>query len=300
MSSGPISSRVGMRKIAPALSALTFGMTNASGFVSRIASIMRWTLTESSGRSRVAIDHNVSDARTGPYSAPLEAGGDAGVEAEAPVPGASAGGAAGRPRRAPALLAAEASRSSYPRTAPPRGQSTSTRNVRDGSMIGSSVRTWMKPAPPLRSTTVNSRRSRCSSRATPASSNWAGDPRETFSPSRSPLRTPRSGIRASSGSCNADRVSITPSSNADASRGANTSMQTAHMASPCIMVVPRTTAPSPSRLTSGGRPIRTSRRLHPFPDHGSRTRPQSPWPRFNPFPAAGDGPSTASRRSARC
>ena len=65
-SPGPSSSRPGMRKVTPAFSALTFLMVNASGFVSRSASIMRWTLTESSGRTRVAIDHSVSDALTGP------------------------------------------------------------------------------------------------------------------------------------------------------------------------------------------------------------------------------------------
>ena len=65
-SSEPISSRVGIRRIAPAFSALTFLMANACGFASRIASIMRWTLMDLSGRNRAAIDQSVSVDRTGP------------------------------------------------------------------------------------------------------------------------------------------------------------------------------------------------------------------------------------------
>ena len=65
-SSAPISSRVGIRRIAPAFNALTFLMANACGFASRIASIMRWTLMDLSGRNRAAIDQSVSDDRTGP------------------------------------------------------------------------------------------------------------------------------------------------------------------------------------------------------------------------------------------
>ena len=67
-SSGPIASRPGMRRVAPARNALTFPISKASGFAARRASIMRCTLTESSGRRRCASDQSVSSARTGPYN----------------------------------------------------------------------------------------------------------------------------------------------------------------------------------------------------------------------------------------
>ena len=82
--SGPISLRVGMRRIVPALRALTLLNSNASGFACSIASIIRWTLTDLSGRMRAAIDQSVSDFRIGPYSTPL----DAGVASEVPASGA--------------------------------------------------------------------------------------------------------------------------------------------------------------------------------------------------------------------
>ena len=141
-SSGPISSRLGMRSVAPALSAFTFRKANASGLASRIASIMRWVLTDVSGRNRDAIDHSVSDSRTGPYAVPLGAGSETDADGGGSVSGWAAGSAR-RTGRSAVDPVADVRCSLYPRTARPRGQSTSMRNVSDDSMIGSAVRTWM-------------------------------------------------------------------------------------------------------------------------------------------------------------
>ena len=65
-SSSPISLRIGMRRVTPAFNPLTFLVRNAWGFASTNASIMRWTLMESSGRNRNAIAQSVSVGRTGP------------------------------------------------------------------------------------------------------------------------------------------------------------------------------------------------------------------------------------------
>ena len=189
----------------------------------------------------------------------------------------------------------------YPRTARPRGHSTSTRNVRDGSMIGSSVHTRTWPPPSSRLTTVNWRSSRCCSRATPASSNWAGEPSTTFSPSRLPLRTPSMPIRASSGSYSADRSSIGPSSSAAASRGAITSRHARHAMNPCIVVVPRITVPSTARPTPGSPRMGA---LHPLSHtlHAPRAKCRSSirYRQFNPSLRLKDIPSPASPRSERC
>ena len=103
---------------------------------------MRWGLMDVSGRNVDAIDQSVSDSRTGPYAAPLGAGSETDAAGGGSVSGCAAGSARGAVR-AGADPAADTRCSLYPRTVRPRGQSTSMRNVSDGSMIGSAVRTWM-------------------------------------------------------------------------------------------------------------------------------------------------------------
>ena len=60
------SSRAGMRSTAPFLRRLMLLSMKASGLARRIASIIWLTVTESSGRARVAIDQSVSPLETGP------------------------------------------------------------------------------------------------------------------------------------------------------------------------------------------------------------------------------------------